>query len=73
MFIQGSSLGLLLFRIYINDAHFCLQSSEATIYADNIQASYSSKSVSELHASNASEASCFVIGDTNIDFVQSAK
>ena len=47
---QGSCLGPLFFLSYINDLLPCIQSSEATTYADDTAISYSFKTVGELNA-----------------------
>ena len=41
--LQGSTLGPLLFLLYINDLHNCLGKSNARIFADDTTLFYSSK------------------------------
>ena len=48
---QGSTLGPLLFLIYINDLRFCLKKSKANHFADDTCIIYSSKNKKDLETS----------------------
>ena len=47
-FPQGSSLGPLLFLVYINDLPNCLNTSTPTMFADDTSISYSSDCIEQL-------------------------
>ena len=51
-------LGPLFFLIYSNELPICLQSSEATIYADYTTVPYSSKSIGEMNEMLSSDLHC---------------
>ena len=48
---QGSTLGPLLFLIYINDLRFCLKNSNASHFADDTCITHSNRSIKALEQS----------------------
>ena len=60
--LQGSSLGRLLFLVYINDLPNCLNSSTPRMFADDTNISYSADSLEQLQNVMNSELKILMTG-----------
>ena len=56
--LQGSSLGPLLFLLYINNLTFALSKAHATMYANNTAILFSSNNIEEINTDVNAERAC---------------
>ena len=75
--LQGSSLGLLLFLIHINDLPFSLQRSQVVMDADDTTLLHSSKNIVELSENSNRDLynlkQCIAFGSTSPIWLQGNK